>query len=214
MNNYGKTVIVQLFILGWQTRLQRPAFTHTSKSHKMTHLRHHTYGDKYHCRPNNKRSKLSIRNTTQNCGKYDVRYTHDNYSNNYYNCKYENYRGYHKRRMKKQSTAVQIGSLNQTSDERIEKERSNCNERKRDFVWPRGKTKMLPYQQVTSTIKTNVAVIQWNADVVYRRERTMVSTATTLQRNNIRPVDDGQYNCYKRGVRSNDTLNSELNTRK
>ena len=31
MNNYGKTVIVQLFILGWQTRLERPAFTHTSQ---------------------------------------------------------------------------------------------------------------------------------------------------------------------------------------
>ena len=79
------------------------------------HLRHHTYGDKYHCRPNNKRSKLSIRNTTQNCGKYDIRYTHDkyqangNYSIDNYNCKYENYRGYHKRRTKKPSTAVYIG---------------------------------------------------------------------------------------------------------
>ena len=77
------------------------------------------------CRPNKKRSKLSRRNTTQNCGKYDVRYTHDNYSNDNYNCKYENYgEYYHKRRMKKPSTAVQVGSLNQTSDERIEKERS------------------------------------------------------------------------------------------
>ena len=92
--------------------------THTSKSHKMKHvkhLRHHTYGDKYHCRPNEKHSKLSIRNTTQNCGKYDVRYTHDkyqandNYSIDNYNCKYENYRGYHKRRMRKPSTAVYIG---------------------------------------------------------------------------------------------------------
>ena len=67
------------------------------------HIRHYAYGDKYHCRPNDERSKLSIRNTTQNCGKHDVRYTHDNYSN------YKNYRGYHKRRTKKPSTAVYIG---------------------------------------------------------------------------------------------------------
>ena len=156
------------------------------------HIRHHTYGDKYHCRYNKKRSKLSRRNTTQNCGKYDVRYTHDNYNNDNYNCKYENYRGYHKRRMKKPSTAVRISSLNQTSDERIEKERSICNERKRvDFKWPTGKMKMLPYKQVTYTIKTNVykvsmhtnvaamqrkgneEIIQWNADVVYTRVNTI-----------------------------------------
>ena len=83
----------------------------TSKSHKMTHLRHHTYGDKYHCRPNKKRIKLSRRNNTQNCGKYDVRYTYDSYKvNDNYNNNYSNYRGYHKRWMKKPSTAVQIGS--------------------------------------------------------------------------------------------------------
>ena len=92
------------------------------------HLRHYTYGDKYHCRYNKKRSKLSRRNTTQNCGKYDVRDTHDNYNNDNYNCKYENYRVYHKRRMKKPSTAVHVGSLNQTRDERNEKERSICND--------------------------------------------------------------------------------------
>lgn len=102
--------------------------THNSKSHKMTHLihiKHHTYGDKYHCRPNKKHSKLSRRNTMQNCGKYDVRYTHNNYSNDNYICKYENYgEYYHKRRMKKPSTAVYMG-LKQTEhtqcihDERI-----------------------------------------------------------------------------------------------
>ena len=62
-------------------------------------------------RPNKKRSKLSRRNTTQNCGKYDVRYTHDNCNNVNYNCKYENYRGYRKRRMKKPSTTGQVLSL-------------------------------------------------------------------------------------------------------
>ena len=35
------------------------------------------------------------------------------------------------------------------------------NERKRgNFVWPTGKMKS-PYEQVTSTVKTNVAAIQW-----------------------------------------------------
>ena len=46
------------------------------------HLRHHTHGDKYHCRSNKKRSKLSRRNNTQNCGKYDGRYTHEKYKVN------------------------------------------------------------------------------------------------------------------------------------
>ena len=35
--------------------------------------------------------------------------------------------------------------------------------------------KFLPYEQVTSTIKTNIAVIQWNVDVVYTRVRTIVN---------------------------------------
>ena len=73
-----------------------------------------------------------------------------------------------------------------------------------------GKMKSLPYEQVTSTIKTTIAVIQWNADVVYTRVRTMVSTATTLQRNNIRPVDDGQCNCYNEGCKIE--LHTELRT--
>ena len=57
--------------------------THNSKSHKMTHvkhLRHNTYGDTYHCRYNKKRSKLSRRNTTQNCCKYDGKYTPVSYT--------------------------------------------------------------------------------------------------------------------------------------
>ena len=59
---------------------------------------------------------------------------------------------------KKTSTAVQVDALNQTN----EKERSVCKERKRGyFVWPTGKIKSLPYEQVTPTIKTNVAAIQW-----------------------------------------------------
>ena len=46
----------------------------------MKHLRHHTYGDKYHCRPNEKRSnKLSIRKTTHTCDNYNVKYTHEKY---------------------------------------------------------------------------------------------------------------------------------------
>ena len=102
--------------------------THNSKSHRMTHvkhIRHYTYGDKYHCRYNKKRSKLSRRNNTQNCGKYDGRFTHEKYkANDNYNCNYKNYRGYHKRRMKTQSTVVYMG-FKQTeytqciSDERI-----------------------------------------------------------------------------------------------
>ena len=46
--------------------------------------------------------------------------------------------------MKKPSTAVQVSSLNQTSDERIEKERSICNERKRGGVrkWKRDSVTM------------------------------------------------------------------------
>ena len=145
------------------------------------------------------------RNTTQNCGKYDVRITHDNYNNDNYNCKYENYRGYRKRRMKKPSTAVYMG-LKQTEhtqcihDERI----MECDRYERK----RGKMKTLLNEQVTYTIKTNVhkvsthtneGIIQWNADVVYMRVRIIVNAATTLQRNNIRPVDYGQYNCYKEG---------------
>ena len=97
--------------------------------------------------------------------KRQVKYTHEKYkANDNYNCNYKNYSEYyHKRQMKKPLTAVQVGLLNQTSDERIEKEQSICNERKRgDFVWPTGKIKKLPYEQVTSTIKTNVAAIQWN----------------------------------------------------
>ena len=102
--------------------------------------------------------------------------------------------------MKKQSTVVYMG-FKQTeytqciSDERI-MERAERRERSYSSQL---RNKFLPYEQVTSTIKTNVAVIQGNADVVYRRERTMVSTATMLQRNNIRPVDDGQCNCYNEG---------------
>ena len=113
--------------------------------------------------------------------------------------------------MKKPSITGQVSSLNQTRGERSEKERSICNERKRvDFVWPTGKMKTLHCKQVTSTIQTNVhkvsthtnkGLIQWNADVVYTRVRIIVNAATTLQRNNIRPVDYGQCNCYKEGCK-------------
>ena len=88
-------------------------------------------------------------------------YTSDNY-----NCKYENYRGYHKRRMKKPSTAVYTG-LKQTEhtqcihDERI----MECDRYERK----RGKMKTLHYKQVTYTIKTN-AVSYTHLDVYKRQE--------------------------------------------
>ena len=71
-------------------------------------------------------------------------------------------------------------------------------------------------EQVTYMIKTNVhtvsthtnkGLIQWNADVVYTMVRIIVNAATTLQRNNIRPVDYGpvsytHLDVYKRQVLS------------
>ena len=92
--------------------------------------------------------------------------------------------------MKKPSTAVQVGSLNQTNDERIEKERNICKERRNSPYRQvdhaiKAATIQRSDEQVTSTIKTNIAVIQWNADVVYTRVRTIVSMTTMLERKNI-----------------------------
>ena len=97
----------------------------------------------------------------QTYDKYDVRYTHEKYkANDNYNCTYKNHGKYNYKRYKereKSRTAVQVGSLSQTN----ERERNVCKERRKgDFVWPTGKMKSLPYEQVTSTIKTNVAAIQ------------------------------------------------------
>ena len=56
--------------------IQIASYTHKSKSYKIIHvkhLRHHTYGDKYHCRPNEKQSnRSSIRNTMQTCDKLSI----------------------------------------------------------------------------------------------------------------------------------------------
>ena len=81
--------------------------THSDKSHKINihvkHLRHHTYGENYHCNKK-RRNKLSLWNTTQTCDKYDVRYTHEKYkANDNYICKYNSKpysEYYHKRRTK------------------------------------------------------------------------------------------------------------------
>ena len=63
--------------------------THTSRSHKIkTRVKYNNY----HC--NEKRR--TIRNTTQTCAKYDVRYTHDNYkANDNYNHNCSNYDEYY-----------------------------------------------------------------------------------------------------------------------
>ena len=75
-------------------------------------------------------------------------------------------------------------------------------------MWPTGRMKLLPYEQVSYTVKTNVHTVSMHNkglrdgnnytrrliyDSGYYGQRTIVSTAVnTRQRNNIRPGDDKQ----------------------
>ena len=183
--------------------VQVAGYTHSNKSHKRKmHLKQLTHNN-YHCKEKC-RNKPSIRNTTQNCDSYNINYTHgkyltsDNYNNDNYNCNYKNYRGYHKRRKKKQSTAVYIG-LKQTDpmqhihDERIMERREE--ERERLFV--------------TSghTVNTHNKGMQDGSG----KHRLIYDNGYYTSRNNIFPVEG--YNAIvklERDVESNDTPNSML----
>ena len=80
------------------------SYTHTNKSHKRKICKKHVTHNNYHCNEK-RRNKLSLRNTTQTCDKYDVRYAQEKYKAiDNYNCKYNGKpysEYYYKRRMKK-----------------------------------------------------------------------------------------------------------------
>ena len=128
----------------------------------------------------------------------------DNRNDNHNN--YKNYKDYNKRRMKKPSrTAVQVSSLKRTN----ERERKVGKERKRgDFVWSTGKMKSLPSEQVSSTVKTNIAVIQWNfnesdkqnGNVTWRTMPQRKQVPAANQTIYVRPGDDPTH-CYKEGCK-------------
>ena len=103
----------------------------------MRHRRRDVYKrqDKYHCRPNEKRSKLSIRNTTQNCGKYDGRYTHDKYKvNANYNYKYSNYDEYYHKRRAKECSNMYVKRIRTIKKCVRQEQQRGENERKRGRI--------------------------------------------------------------------------------
>ena len=63
-------------------------------------------------------------------------------------------------------------------------------------MWPTGKMKMLPSKQVTSTVKTNVAAIQWNFNEAGMQDGNCYMAATIL--------------CYKETIYVRETTNNVL----
>ena len=110
-----------------------------------------------------------------------------NYNDNNHNYNYKNYGDYYYKPRTKKRSAVYVG-LKQT----IATECDHYERKRGDSVWTRGRIKFSPYKQVSYAVTSGdrtAAVLQWNVNT---RVRTMLNTATMLQRNNVFPVYDEQ----------------------